>query len=182
MTRSGGINGRAAALRAEFDRVFAAPPREPPGEVRSMLAVRIEGDPYVIDIREVAEIVAKPCIVPVPTRCPDCLGIAGVRGGIVPVFSLASLMGYSANTSESPGWMALGATGEPIAWAFDEFERQVIVAKSNVFPNEKFRSPRSHLAGIMRTDDGIRPVISLGSVMKALSDRVATGWMAKEQA
>src|ERR1039458_7695948 len=88
------VESKAAALRQAFDQSFALPPPPASQEVEDLLAIRVAGNPYAIRLRDIAGIVAGRKVVPVPAVRLDLLGLAGIRGGVVPVFGLASILGY----------------------------------------------------------------------------------------
>src|ERR1035437_7130077 len=115
------VDSTSAKLRQAFDRSFALPPSQASQEVEDLLTIRVAGDPYAILLRDIAGMVAGRRVVPVPAVTPDLLGLAGIRGGIVPVFGLASILGYGPAPG-SPRWMILCGAEEPIALAFSGFQ------------------------------------------------------------
>src|ERR1039458_9829099 len=72
------------------EQIFALLLRKLPRKVDDDLL----GNPYAIRLRDIAGIVAGPKVAPVPAVTLDLLGLAGIRGGVVPVFGLASILGY----------------------------------------------------------------------------------------
>jgi chemotaxis signal transduction protein len=88
------VESKAAELRQAFDLSFALPPPPASQEVEDLLTIRVAGDPYAIRLGDIAGMVAGRKVVPVPAVTLDLLGLAGIRGGVVPVFGLASILGY----------------------------------------------------------------------------------------
>ena len=86
------VESTAAALRQAFDLSFALSPPPASPEVEDLLTLRVAGNPYAIRLRDIAGIVAGRKVVPVPAITPGLLGLAGIRGGVVPVFGLASIL------------------------------------------------------------------------------------------
>ena len=96
------------ALRRAFDRSFAALPAEAP-PFEDLLTVRAAGDTFALRLRDVAELIAGLLVAPLPSATPHLLGLAGLRGGVVPVFSLASLLG-AAGPAGAPRWVKASST------------------------------------------------------------------------
>jgi len=174
-----GMESRASGLRRAFDLSFALPPSTASPEVQDHLLIRVAGDRFAISLREIARIVAEPKVVPVPSAARDLLGLVGVRGGIVPVFGLASILGYSQG-SDSPRWMILCRAEEPIGLAFSELEGHVRLPKSGVYSDENLRATHQYLAQVARTDSGVRAVISISLIVATIRNRSDRQRLGKE--
>lgn len=173
------VESKAAELRQEFDLSFAFPPPEVSQEVEDLLLIRVAGDPYAIRLRDIAEVVAGRKVVPVPAATPDLLGLAGIRGGVVPVFGLASILGY-ADAPDSPGWLVICGVEEPIAIAFSDFEGYLRLPKSSLHADENLRATRQYLQEIASTDAGVRAVISMPLVVAIIRNRIDNNPLPKE--
>jgi len=164
----------AAQLRQAFDRTFALPPSVASPEAEDLLTIRVAGDPYAIRLLDIAEIVTERSVVSVPTVTPDLLGLAGIRGGIVPVFSLSSILGYAPD-SGSPRWMIICGSEEPIALAFSDFDGYLRLPASALHADENFRATREHVKYVNQvasTPDGARAVICIPLIMAAIRHRI----------
>ncbi len=82
----GGLD--AAALRTEFDRQFELPEPDISGESQDFLGIRIANSGYAIRISDLEAIVKSATIIPLPGGFGGLLGIACIRGRLVPVFRL----------------------------------------------------------------------------------------------
>lgn len=174
------LDRTAANLRLEFDRSFTLPPASAAEEVEDLLAIRVAGDPYVIRLREISGMMAGRTVVPVPAATPDLLGLTGIRGGVVPVFGLASILGYAQGSGE-PRWMILCGAEDPLALAFSDFEGFLRLPKSSVHADESLRVTRHHVSEVASTEAGVRPVIGVSLVVAALRNRSGPRRPAKEQ-
>jgi len=83
----------ALQLRAEFDQSFTLAPAEPATDEREFVIVKAGGTSFALPVTGLSGIERQKVIVPVPSKLPALLGLAGVRNGIVPVFSLAKVLG-----------------------------------------------------------------------------------------
>ncbi|MBX3158317.1 MAG: chemotaxis protein CheW [Deltaproteobacteria bacterium] len=115
---------RAADMRAAFDAAFARAPDEDAAAHLELLVVRAGAATFAIPQPQVAELHAHVRIVPVPTRCRELLGVAHVRGAIVPVYDLRAALEQA--TTAPPAWLLVLAGGRA-AVAFDAFERHLRV-------------------------------------------------------
>jgi purine-binding chemotaxis protein CheW len=159
-----GRDDPVARLRAAFDRGFAARPAERRRDLVALLAVRAGGEPVALRVLETGGLLHAPTIVPVPGARPELLGIAGLRGEILPVFALARLLGRA--TAAEARWIALAGGGAArVGLAFEAFEGHVVVPSARVRP-----APGGGTAfEIAELDGGARPVLSMGELLRAVA-------------
>ena len=174
---------KAAQLRQAFDHSFALPPSADSPEVQDLLMIRVAGDPYAIRLLDITEIVTGRSVVSVPTITPGLLGLAGIRGGIVPVFGLSSILGYGPD-SGSPRWMVLCGAEEPIALAFSNFEGYLRLPTSALHVDENFSATSEktkYLDQVARTPDAVRAVISIALILATIRNRISQHRPTKEK-
>lgn len=178
-------DNKATQLRQAFDRSFALPPSQASQEVEDLLTIRLAGDPYAIRLLDIAGMVAGREVVPVPAVTPDLLGLAGIRGGIVPVFGLATILGYGPAPG-SPRWMILCGSEEPIALAFSDFEGYLRLPTSALHADENFGALRTtgqhmkYVNQVASTQGGVRAVISIPLIVATIRNRIGHHRLAKE--
>ena len=174
------VESQAAELRQAFDLSFALPPPQASQEVEDFLTIRVAGNPYAIPLRDIAGMVAGRKAVPVPAVALHLLGLAGIRGGVVPVFGLASILGYG----QVPGslrWMILCGAEEPIALAFSDFEGYLRLPKSSLHADENLRATHQYVNQVASTEAGARAVISIPLIVATIRNRIGHHRLAKEQ-
>jgi chemotaxis signal transduction protein len=160
------LGARAQALRSAFDRAFSEPPTLAAASTEDLLAIRVAGDSYALRVSELSGLVSNRKVVALPTRAPHLLGIAGVRGALVPVYALAGLLGY--DVARSPGqWLALCGRQEPVALAFEELEGFLRVPSAHLHPVGVELS-KQHVAEGVRVGGVTRRVIDTRSALEAL--------------
>ena len=175
-------NKTAAQLRQDFDHSFALPPSVASAQGEDLLMIRVAGDPYAIRLQDIAEIVTDRRVVAIPSVTPDLLGLAGIHGGIIPVFGLSSILGYAPDPG-SPRWMIICDAEEPMALAFSDFEGYWRLPTSALHADENYRSTREHVKyvdKIASTPDGVRAVISMTLIMAAIRNRISQHRPTKE--
>ena len=153
MSEPEGFERRAIELRDAFDRSFALPPLEETHEIDDLLAVRVSRDLYAIRLRDINGVVARRTIVPVPAAAPGLLGVAGIRGDIVPVFSLSSFLGHGED-HEAPTWTVLCGAEHPIGLGFAELEAYLRLPRSAVHADETPQVKRHYVTGVVATETG----------------------------
>jgi len=172
----------ATQLRQAFDLSFALPPALASQDVEDLLTIRVAGNPYAIRLLDIAEIVTGRKIVPVPAVTPNLLGLAGIHGGIVPVFGLSSILGYGPDPG-TPRWMLLCGTEEPIALAFSHFEGYLRLPTSAFHADENIRANSEqvkYVNQVLSTPDGARAVISMPLIMANIRNRISQPRPTKE--
>jgi len=183
--------GSVEEMRRRFDAVFAAPPAPRAAAITSFLGLRIGGDGFVLRIQALSGLAAARTIVPLPGAAPAMLGLAGIRGLVVPVFSLSALMGYG---SQPPRWFALcaGQGGDTIAFSFSDFDGYLEALVSDVRADDSIE-PREHrsvrrpsssrelVREVVRAQGELRGVIDLSLLVKAAYETVPAAGLMKER-
>jgi chemotaxis signal transduction protein len=120
----------AETLRIAFDGTFAALPSAAI-DTEDFLVVGSGETSRAIRLSEIAGLHRATRIVPVPSPAPQLIGLAGLRGRVVPVYDLLSLLGLERTAPVR--WLALTA-GIPIAIGFETLERHVRLARGDATP------------------------------------------------
>ncbi len=123
---------RAAALHAAFDRQFAAAPTTAAEAGEQFLVVGVGRDRLLLRLRDIGGLFADRRIVTVPSGNAALLGITGLRGAILPVYSLGIALGYP-RPDATPRWLVTAASAL-LAFAFAHFERHVEIARDRIVP------------------------------------------------
>jgi chemotaxis signal transduction protein len=164
----------AEQMRAAFDRGFAEPPAGAAEPSANYLGIRVAGHAYAVALAEIGAVSAGKRLAPLPSSARELLGVAGVRGDIVPVFSLAALLGHGA--AEGGRWLMLAAGGKA-GFAFDALDGQLDIPLSAI-------APASSASGFVQANAVIagaaRPVVSIPALMEHLERRAGQS-AAKEQ-
>jgi len=175
------IASKLVELRSVFDRARALSfPSDAIDLTENLLAVRVSGDGYAIRVAEISGLVTGKKIVPIPSSTVELLGVAGIRGALVPVYSLAMLLGYSAET-EQARWLALCGTEDPVALAFAEFEGYIRVAPSEIHSPGQDCAARISVKQVVRGTDMVRGVVSIAVLKGAIQRRGSNNSNPKER-
>lgn len=156
-------------LRREFDAAFASEPAPPVARV-DLVVVRAGEASYAVRVSEIAAVVPLGGMARVPCDEPAFLGIAAFRGGAVPLYDVAALLGDGA--ARAPRWMLLAGGEDRVALAFDELGEYL-----SATPEQLVAAARPGAAGhergeLVRAGASLRPVISLASVRTELGRRL----------
>jgi chemotaxis signal transduction protein len=169
---------KAAALRRAFDDSFARLPPVRADDRERLLSLRIGTEGYAFRLGEVAGFVVARTIVPVASTVAGALGLAGIRGNLVPVYSLAALLGHGTD-DERARWFVLCGAPEPIALAFARFDGYLEVPRLDLHAVSG-PAERRMVATVARTDARTLGVIAVSSLVETISASVL-GSRPKEQ-
>ncbi len=158
---------RVTEIRRAFDLSFALAPQAKNEETEDLIALRIRGDAYGLRVREIAAVAKAGRVVPLPSKTPELLGIAGIRGMVVPVYSLAVLLGYEPSR-EAPRWLALAGAGEPMALALGDFEGYLRLPRKDFHLPD--RDPGQYIDQFARSGETVRSVIKIASIVAAVRE------------
>jgi purine-binding chemotaxis protein CheW len=149
-----GLLNRLAEVRGAFDGVFAQPLRQARDEEENLLAFRVGREPYAVRLDQLAGLFADRPVTPLPDAPPGLLGLAGLRGALMPVYDLRITLGQSG--SGTPRWMLVAAGETPVAFAFNTLDghlRVPVPARSGPGAAET--------RDVLRTGDELRSVLDL---------------------
>jgi chemotaxis signal transduction protein len=180
MTAPIGLEQRLLLFRHAFDKAFAAAPITTLETFEDLLAVRVAGDPYALRVREITGLVASRKIVPLPSKRPELLGIAGNRGSLVAVYSLAALLGYGADSKPTP-WLALAGGSDPIGLGFEAFEGFLRVRSGDLHSARVAEGAKPHVGETVLVEGNqSRRVVDIPSTLGALAVHTGAAGSPKE--
>lgn len=120
-TSASQLENRLTELRTGFDEAFALSPVEVAEDLIELAMIIAGGQRYAIQLRQLAGLEANLKVASLPVDLPGLLGLSAVRGHLVPIFDLASLLGAGPG-GQAPRWVALHSGRELIGLGFDEFK------------------------------------------------------------
>lgn len=171
--------GLAAALRSEFDQAFAVAASTLEVQSIHLLAIRVDSNPYAIAVAEIDGLQVDRVIAPLPTTIGGLLGLAGIRGDLVPVYSLGALLGYQA-PARAPRWLALCGGAQAFGLAFDGFERHLNLPVTQIAAADSANGGAEHVGAMVLGEGGSRPLISIPSIAAEIARRCTTTGVSKE--
>lgn len=101
------------------------------GEMRRFLTFRLDGRLYALPAEDVVEVIRTPSVARVPQSPKALVGIANLRGTILPLTSLRGLLGLDESAVESSRAIVLDGAA-PAALAVDCVEALVTIASDRV--------------------------------------------------
>jgi chemotaxis signal transduction protein len=168
-----------AELRTAFDQTYAIPPStQNIGQIEDLLAIRLGGNPYALRAGEISALARMPKVVAVPSPSPELEGLAGVRGAVVPIYRLAALFG--SDREKQLRWCAWCGSEELMGFAFGGFEGFVRASQSQIYAPEHEYLTYEHVKSVFRTDEIVRPIVNLPSIMQLMKRR-CTNKLDKEE-
>jgi chemotaxis signal transduction protein len=156
---------RALEMRTEFDRSFAAAPRTEQVTLQDFLAIRVGADPYAIRLADIAGLFADRRITRLPSADPAFLGIAGLRGAVVPVYELGAFLGY--RPGEAWRWLLL-IGGATLALAFESFEGHLRVPRASLAAQVGRAGPQDFIQDVLHVVGAVRPIVQVTARLNAI--------------
>jgi chemotaxis signal transduction protein len=155
----------AAEMRAEFDRMYALPSLfQQTSNTEDLLAIHLSGHSYAIKVREIAGFTNNRRPVALPSSVPELLGVASIRGELVPVYSLAALLDGNRDTEEVR-WLVLCRADEPLGLAFADFGGYLQVPLSEIYAARHLARPSicevAHSAGLVHSVISIPAIVEM---------------------
>jgi chemotaxis signal transduction protein len=174
-------SAKVVELRSAFDRERAIPCSSGTEvQTESLLAIRVSRDAYAIRVSEISGLATDRKIVAFPSSIPELLGVAGVRGALVPVYSLAKLLGYGADTGQAR-WLVLCGTEEPFGLALRDFEGYMRMPWTQLHQAEQQDVTRTHVTHLTRATDMVRAVVSIPLLRETIQERCRKNSFPKER-
>jgi chemotaxis signal transduction protein len=174
------VANKAAQLRHAFDRARAIPFSSQALEsIENLLAIRVSGNAFAISLSEISGLATDKKIVAFPSPIPELLGVAAIRGRLVPAYSLAALLGYSAST-ERGRWLALCGAEELVGLAISEFEGYLRVPVAQIYAPEQQDLLSVHVKHVVRVADTVRAVVSIPLIIGVIQRRCGNASETKE--
>lgn len=172
MTVLSPIAQKVVELRCAFDQSRAAPFSSGSEEhTEDLLTIRVSRDAYAVKVSEITGLVTGKTVVGLPSPIPELLGLVGIRGALIPAYSLGGLLGYAAEV-EQGRWLALCEADDSFALAFSSFEGYVRVPREELYSAEAKDGARTHIKQAVRAAGIIRGIVSVPSVLEAITKRV----------
>jgi len=165
---------RVLQLRDGFDRGFAVAPRPPEPEHSDFLCIRVGGDPSAIPLGDIASLQADLRVVALPARAPELLGVAAIRGAVIPIYDLRVAFGVTG--SGVPRWIVVVCDGLA-GFGFDGYEGHARIADRSI----SAAPPGGHVRGQFTLDGQPRSVVDLRSVRAAIETRWPARGIAKDE-
>lgn len=168
---SGDEHGRALELRRAFDASFALPVRARAADVERLLLLHFGSDGYALRLAEIGGLTAARKIVPIGSAIPEVLGLAGVRGNLVPVYSLSALLGYGLE-AEPPRWFVACRDPEPVALGFAGFDGYAEREMTALHAAGPGAAPHTHVQALVRNErEQTMAVLDVQSLVSAIQQR-----------
>jgi purine-binding chemotaxis protein CheW len=158
---------RVLQLQDAFDRTFAEAPRADAVPQEDFLAITIGSEPYAMRLSDIGGLHLVRTITALPGSVPALLGLVGLRGALIPVYDLGSMLGYS--RAAAPRWFAVIADTQ-VAVGFEQFDAHVRVPSDAVAPAARgSAATRPLVRESLHADGAVRPIIHLPSVLDAVA-------------
>lgn len=153
------LSAKARELRQAFDATFAIPPPPPNPPTAALLLVRAGGELVALRRAEMTGFVRGDAIALTPGRSPTFAGLAGLRGGLYPVWSLAGLLGRPSVPAGAGCWLVLAeGKGIPCAFSCEGLEKMIFVPEAAIARRDGLTRSTQ---GVVEWNSTLVPVVDL---------------------
>ena len=159
---------RARDLKQAFDHAFAAPVLAKTDATEDLIEIGAGASSYCLRLSEITGLYNDKAITPLPGSPPTLLGIAGFRGAIVPIYSLAALLGGPG--SDASRWLAL-VDSPRVALAFETFEGHLCIPAQALVRCTAGEDTHRHVRAMAHVGGSLKPVLDLPSILEAIKAR-----------
>lgn len=121
-------------LKRAFDLTFQQPLVKRSQELVHLLIVRIGIARFALKVADLAGLARAQTVVPIPGADSGLMGIAGLKGRMVAVYSLAAMIGSPELSTEQNRWMVLCRREKEIALAFAAVTGTMMVPRTELNP------------------------------------------------
>lgn len=159
------MSTRVDELRRAFDEAFTREVAAPEPSV-ALLAIEVGGEAMTVAVADVASVQRLANVRALPGAPRELLGLAGLRGRVLPVYDLGALLGRASEASTLRWIVCVGAP--MVGLAFAQLEGQRRIPQREISPPP----PGARFArGVVRVDGALRTLVDLPSVAEDLRTR-----------
>ncbi|MET0721977.1 MAG: chemotaxis protein CheW [Tardiphaga sp.] len=140
------------------------------------LTFRSEGRLYAVAAHKVAEVVRMMALARVPQAPKSLLGLANLRGAVVPVAGMRSLLGRSEIAVSDRSRLVVLGGAMPVALAVDEVAALVTVDARNINSSETELSAEAdeRLEGVFQSSTGVTKILNIEALLARAFPREGT--------
>lgn len=164
-------SSKAQELRRSFDRSFATPRCALKKPSSHLLLILVSGRRYALRVVDLLGLYLGRKITPLPATDPALLGIVGIRGQLIPTYSLAALLNCAAGSGEHRSMVLCGESKLTVGLAFDQFIGSTKVSESDLCAASAAERLPVHISQVARTVPEMCYVISTASILKDIGCR-----------
>jgi purine-binding chemotaxis protein CheW len=131
------------------------------------LTFRSEGRLYAVAAHKVAEVVRMTVLARVPQAPKSLLGLANLRGAVVPVAGMRSLLGRSEIAVSDQSRLVVLGGAMPVALAVDEVAALVTVDARSITSDEAELSAETdeRLEGVFQSSGGVTKILNIEALL-----------------
>src|SRR6201991_2056129 len=132
------------------------------------LTFKSEGRFYAVPAASVSEVVRVPPLARVPQAPPSLMGLANLRGSVLPVASVRALLGRQEGAAPPASRLIVLDGASPVALAVDEVSNLVRVASGNVKTAEADIASVAgeHLSGVFEIGAGVTKILDVSELLR----------------
>jgi chemotaxis signal transduction protein len=153
-------------LKRSFDLTFQQPLVERGREIAHLLVVRVGTARFALKVADLAGLARAQTVVPLPGTDSGLVGLAGLKGRMVAVYSLAAMIGCPELSTEQNRWMVLCRCEKEIALGFTAVTGTMMVPRTELSPVSPGAPP--HATDAVGTGSSQLWLLNVSSIAEAI--------------
>lgn len=133
--------------------------------------VTMGGELFAVDLREVREVFEVDSITPVPGMPPALVGVANIRGTIVPLADLRLSLGASPSTTLRYA-IVVRHGSHPVGLLIDEVPEIRTIVPEDILesPGARAAGGRSFLSGLVRVENRVSGMLEIPTLLASVEE------------
>lgn len=157
--------------RRRFDHSFSLPHPPLDNDVEDFLAIRVGGHPYALRATELVRVEPIGRTSVLPGSNSWLVGLAAVRGKLIPVYSLDLILSYQRPAADYK-WIAIGRE-ELLGFAFDSVDGYLRTQRVRIVNASTANQDRAHCRQAFDHDGKLRLIANLPSILTAIREKTS---------
>ncbi|CAA2102012.1 Chemotaxis protein CheW [Methylobacterium bullatum] len=146
-------------------------------EARQFVIFHVETEMFAVSLAEVKEIIRVPEVVRVPLSPPSLLGLANLRGTVLPVLNLRDVFAFPPALHDDATRVVVLDQGSPIGLVVDRMANVVTVDADRIEPTSAIEGTidTDLLTGMIKTNDGrsLVMILDAGQLIRREFSRIS---------
>jgi chemotaxis signal transduction protein len=132
-----------------------------------LLVFRVGAERFAVALDAVEEVIDAPAVQPLPDAPPNVLGVAAIRGELVPMYDPRSVLRVAGSVDGAA--LLFGRGGRRLGLAIDDVYDAITLAEDELLSAPGVEAADGILRGVTRRGDSLVAVLDADALLHAVS-------------